>query len=210
MKYSIFDVDGTILDSMKIWDVLASRTVRSLSKVPEANLDQIVAKMSLEESSSYIKEHYQLSCSKAQIKAEVLKQLATFYREEVQLKPGFKDFISYFDSRNVIATTSDKALVQQALQRLGIDAYFEKIFTCTEIGKSKKEPDIYLACAQYFHQKPENVFVFEDASHCIRTAKKAGFQVVGVQDSEDISSDCDGYIEDWRQIGGTTLCRDRK
>ena len=145
MKYSIFDVDGTILDSMKIWDVLASRTVRSLGKVPEANLDQIVAKMSLEESSSYIKEHYQLSCSETQIKAEVLKQLATFYREEVQLKPGIKDFISHFDSRNVIATTSDKALVQQALQRLGIDAYFEKIFTCTEIGKSKKEPDIYLA-----------------------------------------------------------------
>ena len=55
MKYSIFDVDGTILDSMKIWDVLASRTVRSLGKVPEANLDQIVAKMSLEESANYIK-----------------------------------------------------------------------------------------------------------------------------------------------------------
>lgn len=210
MYYSIFDVDGTILDSMKIWNVLASRYIQSLGLTPEKNLDQIVSNMSLEQSASYFKKVYCIDKEESLIVKDVLQIISDFYRYEVQLKPGFKEFISNFDSRNVIATTSDSNLVEAALSRLGVLKYFEKIMTCTQIGKSKNEPDIYLACANYFKQKPENIYVFEDASHCIETAKRAGFHVIGVLDQEDISSLCDVYIKDWRQIGGTTLGRVKK
>ena len=210
MVYSIFDVDGTILDSMKIWDVLASRYIQSLGLIPKKDLDQIVSNMSLEQSANYFKETYKLSKPQAQIIQEVLKIIEDFYRYEVQLKPGFKEFITDFDSRNVIATTSSAELVEKAFTRLGIWTYFEHIFTCSQIGKSKNEPDIYFACAKYFKQKPENIYVFEDAPHCIQTAKKAGFKVIGVYDQQDISSLCDVYIKDWRQIGGTTLGRVKK
>lgn len=210
MKYSIFDVDGTILDSMKIWDVLASRYIRSLHLTPEPDLNQIVSKMSLEQSAKYFKETYKIHKAENEIIQEVLNIVSDFYRYEVQLKPGFKEFIVQYDSCNVIATTSDETLVKEALTRLEVLSYFQKIFTCTDLKTSKNDPDIYLACAKYLHQKPENVYVFEDASHCIQTAKRAGFKVVGVQDSENISSLCDVYIKDWRQIGGTTLCRNIK
>lgn len=210
MVYSIFDVDGTILDSMKIWDVLASRYIKSLGLIPEKDLDQIVSNMSLEQSANYFRKIYKLSKSQAQIIQEVLKIIEDFYQYEVQLKPGFKEFITNFDSRNVIATTSSAELVEKAFERLDIWTYFEQIFTCSQIGKSKNEPDIYCACAKYFKQKPENIYVFEDALHCIQTAKKAGFKVIGVYDRQDISSLCNVYIKDWRQIGGTTLGRVKK
>lgn len=207
MNYSIFDVDGTILDSMKIWNVLASRYIRSIKKVPEANLDEIVSNMSLEQSAHYLKEKYDIHQSEDEIIACILAILSDFYKYEVQLKPGFKEFIENYPSHNVIATSSDENLVKAALSRLQVLSFFEKIITCSQIKKSKNEPDIYLACAEYLKQKPENILVFEDAAFCIDTAKKAGFKVVGVQDYEDISSLCDVYIKDWRQIGGTTLGR---
>ena len=55
MNYSIFDVDGTILDSMEVWNTLASQYVQSLGMVPEKNLDEIVSDMSLEQSATYLK-----------------------------------------------------------------------------------------------------------------------------------------------------------
>lgn len=58
MNYSIFDVDGTILDSMEVWNTLASQYVQSLGMVPEKNLDEIVSDMSLEQSATYLKNHY--------------------------------------------------------------------------------------------------------------------------------------------------------
>ena len=207
MNYSIFDVDGTILDSMKIWNDLASRYIYSIQKVPDPDLDKIVSNMSLEQSAHYLKEKYEIAFSEKDIIKSILNIISDFYKYEVQLKPGFKTFIENYPSKNVIATSSDENLVKAALSRLQVLSYFEKIITCSKVKKSKKEPDIYLACAQYLHQKPENIYVFEDANFCIDTAKKAGFKVVGVQDVEIISSPCDVYIKDWRQIGGTTLCR---
>lgn len=210
MLYSIFDVDGTILDSMKIWDVLASRYIRSLHKQPAEDLDSVVAAMSMEQSAHYLKQTYQISESEEKIQEDIVHILQDFYVKEVQLKPGFREFITRFDSRNLIATSSDRELIEKAFQRLGISQYFEKIVTCSQIGKSKNEPDIYLACAEYFQKKPEEICVFEDAWHCVQTAKEAGFHVIGIKDesnTKSIASLCDVYIEDWRQIGGTTLGR---
>ena len=190
MNYSIFDVDGTILDSMEVWNTLASQYVQSLGMVPEKNLDEIVSDMSLEQSATYLKNHYKINKQEEQIISEILNFISDFYEYEVKLMPGFKEFISHYDSMNVIGTSCDEELVKIALNRLGVLNYFEDIITCSKVNKSKDDPDFYLACAQVLNQRAEDIVVFEDADCCIDVARKAGFKVVKIKDWRDLDEKC--------------------
>ena len=193
MNYSIFDVDGTILDSMEVWNTLASQYVQSLGMVPEKNLDEIVSDMSLEQSATYLKNHYKINKQEERIISEVLNFISDFYEYEVNLMPGFKEFISHYDSINVIGTSCDEELVKIALNRLAVLNYFEDIITCSKVNKSKNDPDFYLACAQVLKQRPEDIVVFEDADYCIDVARKVGFKVIKIKDWRDLN---EKYIND--------------
>ncbi|WP_337930329.1 HAD family phosphatase [Holdemanella sp.] len=190
MNYSIFDVDGTILDSMEVWNTLASQYVQSLGMVPEKNLDEIVSDMSLEQSATYLKNHYKINKQEERIISEVLNFISYFYEYEVNLMPGFKEFISHYDSINVIGTSCDEELVKIALNRLAVLNYFEDIITCSKVNKSKNDPDFYLACAQVLKQRPEDIVVFEDADYCIDVARKVGFKVIKIKDWRDLNEKC--------------------
>lgn len=190
MNYSIFDVDGTILDSMEVWNTLASQYVQSLGKVPEKNLDEIVSDMSLEQSATYLKNHYKINKQEERIISEILNFISDFYEYEVNLMPGFKEFISHYDSINVIGTSCDEELVKIALNRLGVLNYFEDIITCSKVNKSKDDSDFYLACAQALKQRPEDIVVFEDADYCIDVARKVGFKVIKTKDWRDLNEKC--------------------
>ena len=190
MNYSIFDVDGTILDSMEVWNTLASQYVQSLGMVPEKNLDEIVSDMSLEQSAIYLKNHYKINKQEERIISEILNFISDFYEYEVKLMPGFKEFISHYDSMNVIGTSCDEELVKIALNRLGVLNYFEDIITCSKVNKSKDDPNFYLACAQVLKQRPEDIVVFEDADYCIDVARKVGFKVIKIKDWRDLNEKC--------------------
>lgn len=190
MNYSIFDVDGTILDSMEVWNTLASQYVQSLGMVPEKNLDEIVSDMSLEQSATYLKNHYKINKQEERIISGVLNFISDFYEYEVNLMPGFKEFISHYDSINVIGTSCDEELVKIALNRLAVLNYFEDIITCSKVNKSKNDPDFYLACAQVLKQRPEDIVVFEDADYCIDVARKVGFKVIKIKDWRDLNEKC--------------------
>lgn len=190
MNYSIFDVDGTILDSMEVWNTLASQYVQSLGKVPEKNIDEIVSDMSLEQSATYLKKHYKINKQEERIISEILNFISDFYEYEVNLMPGFKEFISHYDSINVIGTSCDEELVKIALNRLGVLNYFEDIITCSKVNKSKDDSDFYLACAQALKQRPEDIVVFEDADYCIDVARKVGFKVIKIKDWRDLNEKC--------------------
>ena len=190
MNYSIFDVDGTILDSMEVWNTLASQYVQSLGMVPEKNLDEIVSDMSLEQSATYLKNHYKINKQEERIISEVLNFISDFYEYEVNLMPGFKEFISHYDSIYVIGTSCDEELVKIALNRLAVLNYFEDIITCSKVNKSKNDPDFYLACAQVLKQRPEDIVVFEDADYCIDVARKVGFKVIKIKDWRDLNEKC--------------------
>ena len=190
MNYSIFDVDGTILDSMEVWNTLASQYVQSLGMAPEKNLDEIVSDMSLEQSAIYLKNHYKINKQEERIISEILNFISDFYEYEVKLMPGFKEFISHYDSMNVIGTSCDEELVKIALNRLGVLNYFEDIITCSKVNKSKNDPDFYLACAQVLKQRPEDIVVFEDADYCIDVARKIGFKVIKIKDWRDLNEKC--------------------
>lgn len=147
-KGVIFDVDGTLLDSMSIWEHAGAAYLHTLGITAEPNLDQIVFPMTMEQSCSYIKEHYHLSQSVDEVLAGIHEMIRAFYFEEAPLKSGAAELLELLDQHRipmVIASTSEREHIEAAFLRLGIDHYFAQIFTATEVGAGKHQPDIYLA-----------------------------------------------------------------
>lgn len=154
---AIFDVDGTLLDSMVIWEEAAVRYLNSLGLEPEENLSEKIMTMSMEEGADYLIDHYGVSLTRTQILDGIRELIRGFYEDEVQLKPGVEQVIKLLASKDIpmiIATSSDSACVTAGLKRLGVWSYFKGILTCSDIGKGKTEPDIYLAAAKEIGSKP--------------------------------------------------------
>lgn len=186
---AIFDIDGTLIDSMKIWDNLGERYLLELGIQPEANLSKILYPMSLNESCIYLKKHYSLTYSTNKIKQDLLKILNDFYYFEVPSKKGITSFLTTLKKLNipmVLATSGNKKLSIAALKRLNLLKYFEAIFTCDELQTTKKEPDIFYKAAHYINSDPQHTLVFEDNLDAINTAKKNGFITIAIEDKSNI------------------------
>lgn len=192
---AIFDLDGTVLDSMSIWDNAAAMFLNSVGIEAEPGLGQTMFAMSMTKGAEFLRERYRLDMAVAAIMAGINQTIEDVYSYQVQLKEGAEQLLIDLKQagiKMVAATSSDRSVVEIALERLNILNYFDRIFTCTEIGVGKEEPDIYLAAAEHMGTLPENTWVFEDALHAIETAKAAGFKTVGVFDSSSRG--------DWEQI----------
>ena len=200
---AVFDADGTLLDSMHIWDELGAKYLQSINIIPEEGLSEILYDMTLEQGCYYLQTRYKINRSLDQIQESILSIIENFYVNEVKLKPGVKNFLERFNIPSVIATSGDKDLLRAALIRNGINDYFAKIFTCSELETDKNEAKIFHECAKFLNSKPENIIVFEDALFAIRTAKDSGFIIAGVQDDSNINFKSqimklsDYYVTDW-------------
>ena len=185
IKGVIFDVDGVLLNSMPVWENLGELYLRHLGIEAEKDLGTKLYTMSLEQSAEYLTETYHLDLAPEQVIAGVNREVKDFYASRVPLKEGVRQYLNEFHEKGVpmvIATTGDRQNAQAALKRLNVLRFFQGIFTCSEIGSSKNEPDIYYAAALQLDTDPGQTLVFEDAYHAICTAKKAGFKTVGVYD----------------------------
>ena len=210
IKAVIFDVDGTLLDSMGIWDDIGGKYLRKIGIEPEPELKDILFTMSIEEGAAYVDEHYHLGKGPEEVAKGVVEIIRDFYYEEAQLKHGVRETLELLKAHNIpmtVATSSEKDSIEHAFLRLGILDYFEKIFTCTEENTSKNtSPKIYLKAAEYMGSDPEDTWVFEDVLHAIETAKRAGFHTVAVYDSASekdqlkIKEKADIYLQDLAEI----------
>ncbi|MGN1266647.1 MAG: HAD family hydrolase [Dorea sp.] len=206
IKGAIFDVDGTILDSMAIWEEAGERYLQSIHVEAKQGLSKELAEMTIEEAALYMKQEYHLSQNGTVIVQGILDTVRDFYYNEAPLKAGVKEVLEELQRQGipmVIATSSEKDHVEKALERLEIKKYFDKIFTCSEIGSGKTRPDIYEAAARYMETEPQEIIVFEDVIHALRTAKKAGFQTVAIydrfseNDQEKLKETADIYLSEW-------------
>lgn len=191
IRGAIFDVDGTLLDSMGIWENAGVRYLTGIQIEPEPGLSKILYPMTIEEGVSYVKENYGLTQSEEEITKGLLTIVRDFYYEEVQVK---KDVIKLLKKLKndqipmVIATAGHKEYAEAALKRLGMGDFFKEMITCSELGKGKHDPDIYLQCCQSLGLQPEETAVFEDAGYALETAKNAGFITVGIRDMSNEDS----------------------
>ena len=188
LKGLIFDFDGTLFDSMFIWDTAGESYLRSIGKEPEADLQKVLKPMSLLQSAQYISEKYHIPLSVEDIMDGVNRTVEDFYFHKVEPKPGVIDFLEELHRRNIkmcIATATDRYQVEAALQRCKMRHFFSEIFTCTEVGSGKDRPDIFRKAMEYLQTDRSNTAVVEDAYHAAFTAKQDGFMVVGVYDSHE-------------------------
>lgn len=208
IKGAIFDLDGTLLDSMIVWDTLAEDYLRSRGIEPRENLTEKFKNMSLPQAACYYQSVYGLTDTVDAIIAGVNRLIATFYIEKVQAKKGVREFLEILKKRGVkmcVTTAADRNLAQAALKRNQLLPYFESIFTCGEVGHSKDEPVIFFAAQKNLVTPIEHTWVFEDALHAVKTAKAAGFPVVAVYDKaesapEKMRESADLYIHSFEEM----------
>ncbi|MFV0466442.1 MAG: HAD family hydrolase [Lachnospiraceae bacterium] len=192
VRGAIFDFDGTLFDSMFIWDVIGSEYLSSIGYKPADALNETLKAMSMDQAACYFKEEYGVAKSVPEITQGVNQLLEHYYFDTIQLKSGVKDFLCKLNDKGVklcIATATDKYLVEAALRRTDLRPYFSQIFTCSNVGSGKDNPAIFLAAQSYLRTKIEETIVFEDAVHALRTAKAAGFLTVGIYDAYQTDND---------------------
>lgn len=185
---AIFDVDGTLLDSMSVWDTLGEDYLRGIGYAPKENLKETFRTMSLFQAARYYQSEYGVTLSVGEIMDGVNGLLEDFYRRKASLKPGAGEFVRELSRRGVrlcVATATERFLVDAALERHGISDCFEDVLTCTAVGSGKDQPVIYRQALERVGGDRSNVVVFEDALHAAQTAKRDGFLVAAVCDSHE-------------------------
>lgn len=184
-KGAIFDMDGTLLDSMGVWYNAGTLYLDKCGIKAEANLSEILFNLSMEESADYLKKNYLPALSHAQINAGVINVLAESYEKNIMPKNGAIDFLKKLKERGIkiaVATATDRRLFIPAFKRLEIADLPDAILTCGELFTSKAEPLIYFEAAKQLGLKASETIVFEDMLMPVQTAVKAGFFTVGVYD----------------------------
>lgn len=206
----IFDLDGSLVDSMWIWpEVDEEYFVKYGLTKPEGFYEKMEGKSYTEVAQLYLDTFPQLPCTIDEIKQEWNDMTYEKYCTEVPLKPGAREMIETLYAQGVrfgIASSNSIDLVKAVIRALGVEQYFDSIHTSCEVRTGKPAPDVYLLAARDLQIAPEHCLVFEDVPMGILAGKKAGMRVCAVDDrfsknlEEKKRSLADYYIKDYYDI----------
>ncbi|MBR1390802.1 MAG: HAD family phosphatase [Lachnospiraceae bacterium] len=210
-KGAIFDLDGTLLDSMGVWRRIDEEFLGKRGfEVPEDYLVAITSKH-FESAAVYTKERFQLPETVQEIIAEWFSMAEKMYATQVGLKPGVRRYLQTLKKQGIrmaVATSSDQRLYAPCLKHWGIYDFFE-VFTHTEdVARGKGYPDVYQEAARRLSLMPAECVVYEDILKGVQGAKMDKFYVVGVEDvhsayeKADIMQTADRYITAWSELLG--------
>lgn len=209
IKGAIFDLDGTILDSMFIWNDIGYKFLEMKNIQVPPGTDKQFTQMSLQQAAEYYIEHFDNTATIESIINDINKLVEGFYFYEVVKKDGIDEFLSHLKEKGVkmcVATATDKYMVEKALERNGLLHYFSEIFTCNGVGAGKDTSKIYDIALEHLGTNKEDTFVFEDAFYAIKTAHSAGYNVVGIKDVSEpedenvIKEYCNIFIKNYSEI----------
>lgn len=208
-KYCIFDMDGTLVDSMDYWRRLGFEYLEGKG-VPEEDAVrtmEAVKNLTLSQSIQLFLDTYGLPGTPEDVLVEMRDIMERHYRTDVGLKPGIVNYLDQLRERGCrlcVATATDERLAHICLERLGIDDKFEFLLSCQTIGIGKEHPHIYLQATVCLDCQPEEAAVFEDALYAAQSAKAAGFYTVAVWDRTQardwpaLTALADESVMDWR------------
>lgn len=185
-RYAIFDMDGTLIDSMSYWRKLAGEFLerKGVHHIPQEVLEEIKP-MTMPESAALFIRVFGLEGTPECLAEEMNALMEAHYRKDIPLKPGVKAYLAALERAGVrmcVASATAEHLAEACLRRLGVLNCFQFLLSCETVGTGKNRPDIYYAAAEKLGCKPAQAAVYEDALYAAGTARKAGFYVVGVYD----------------------------
>ncbi len=205
--FAIFDMDGTLADSMDFWTHLGEEYLRRQGIAPPPDIWDTLKALTMPQAAQWLVRTFGLPGTAAGAEAEMSAVMADHYRRDVPLKPGAREYLAALRDRGVgmcLATNTPSPLVRACLSRLGVLDLFRFCISGEEVGAGKDKPDIYLAAAERLGGAPRDVAVYEDALFALQTAKAAGFYTMGVFDeacADDWPAICrlsDETVRDWK------------
>ena len=206
----IFDIDGTLVDSMGVWHDIDIEYFKLLEIPMPPTIQKDIEGMSFTETAVYFKETFQIEEKTVEdIKLDWIRMAQEKYLYEIKAKPGAKEYISFLKEKGIkigCATSNDRNLAMAALKPHGWTSKVDALRTACEVNAGKPAPDIYLKVAAELGVAPENCLVFEDIPNGMRAGKAAGMTVIGVEDErakkykEEIDTICDYFIKDYYEL----------
>ena len=209
IKLFLFDLDGTILDSSKIWNDIDLLFFKNHNLIMGEDYHIAIAPLTLEETATYTKNTYKLDIDEEQIMKEWSDLAIKEYAENVNLKKGVKEFLDYLKNKNVhlaIATSCNEEMFKPCLERYGIVSYFEHFYTSQNLKINKSNTNFFKEILNEYKIEPDQILFFEDSLASMKCAKSLGFNVVAVMDKkwekqkEEIIASSDDQIEDFSQF----------
>lgn len=206
---AIFDLDGTLTDSMWIWGDLVYRFLEKRGIKAPPDLQELFKNMTVESSSIYTAKHFPVGMTAEKIRAEWMHMVSHYYEKKLCLKDGAAEYLNWLKSRNVklaLATSNFRENGEAFLRNNHVYELFDVIVTSDEVGNNKEYPDIYLAAAERMNVPPKKCMVFEDILVAVRTAKQAGMWVTAVRDDasltewDEIRQIADRYIVSYNEL----------
>lgn len=191
-KAIIFDLDGTLIDSMNVWSDIDKEFFKMHDLPFEEDYQKEIGHKGLKEIAAYTKSRYNLKESEDEIVSIWLSMAKEAYAYKIPLKEGVKSFLDYLQLKNIkmgIATSNSLELTELVLNHHDIYKYFSKVVTVNELKTNKGSPDIYLHISNSFGFSPSECIVFEDLLVGIRTAKKAGYKVVAIKERASLDKE---------------------
>jgi len=205
----IFDLDGTLLDSMQVWKNIDIEFLGEREITLPQDLSKQIEGMSFHETAACFKERFSLSESIEEIQDIWHTMAFDKYKNEIKLKDGAHDFLNILKSRNIklgIATSNSRKLVEICLNSLDIIDMFDVIITGNDIKKGKPSPDIYLKAANFMNVSPQKCLIFEDIPNGIKAGINAKMRTCAVYDdfsailTDEKKELADYYIENYYDL----------
>ena len=196
-KHIIFDLDGTLIDSMPVWRNTGKRYLESHNIPIPPNLLSVMKKQTLPQTAEFFRQELGATQTVREICDEVISYVADQYANSIPLKPFVKEFLEQEKSKGT------KMCILTASELL---PYFEFVATCTEVGASKDSPKVFQMMMERLGGTLEDTIVFEDAYYAIKSAKDGGFTVYAIADptsdseKQAISSTADRYIQNYEEL----------
>lgn len=208
-KAVIFDLDGTLVDSMWVWNDIDIEYLGSLGYEVPQGLQREIEGMGFTEVAVLFKERFHIKETIEEIK-EIWQNMAMDkYSHEVCLKPGVKEFLPYLKEKGIVmgvASSNDRELIEAVLKHHGILEYFQCIITACDVKKGKPQPDVYLEAAKQLGVLPKDCLVFEDIVPGIQAGLNAGMTTCTIRDAYSLSQEeekrreADYFIESYEQV----------